>query len=106
MSTTPEGRVKKAVCELLDKYKPHVYYFKPAANGYGRAGIPDIIVCAYGQFLAIECKARGNQPTALQQRELAAIQHAGGLTCTIDETNVEVLHILINAMKQRHDRYS
>ncbi len=105
MATTPEGRVKKAVCDLLDGLKPHVYYFKPAANGYGRAGIPDIIVCAYGQFLAIECKAGNNDPTALQKRELRAVEQAHGLSCVLNEGNVEVLHVLINAMRQRHDNY-
>ena len=41
MALTPERKVKQQVVNLLKEYD--VYYFFPAANGLGRAGIPDII---------------------------------------------------------------
>ena len=69
---TPEGKVKKKVKALLDERG--VYYFMPATAGYGRSGVPDIICCYRGYFLAIECKAGGNKPTALQLREMEMVQ--------------------------------
>lgn len=83
MSLTPEAKVKAAVKRLLDSYG--AYYFMPPANGYGRAGIPDIIACYYGQFIAIECKAGRNKPTALQVRELSLIDASGGDTFVVNE---------------------
>jgi hypothetical protein len=89
MAQTPEGKVKAAVRKLLVEFG--VYYFAPAANGFGRAGIPDIICCFGGRFIAIECKAGNGVTTALQDRELAAIRTAGGMTMVVNETNIQEL---------------
>lgn len=86
---TPEAKVKARVVEIIKKYR--AYYFFPAQNGYGRAGIPDIIVCFKGIFLGIECKARFNKPTALQEREMKAITQAGGHALVIREDTTEML---------------
>jgi Holliday junction resolvase len=83
---TPEGRVKAAVRKVLDA--EGVYYFMPAANGFGRAGILDIICCVNGFFLAIELKAGKGKTTALQDREIAAINDHGGLAIVVNETNI------------------
>lgn len=86
---TPESKVKAKCTELLKAVG--VYYFFPVANGMGRAGIPDIICCARGKFLAIECKAGKGTTTALQEKELAAIRAAGGIALVINETNLTLL---------------
>lgn len=41
MATTPEGKVKKRVKEILDAMD--AYYFMPTTAGYGRSGVPDIV---------------------------------------------------------------
>jgi hypothetical protein len=89
MAQTPEGKVKAAVRKLLVEFG--IYYFLPAANGFGRAGIPDIICCFGGRFIAIECKAGTGVTTALQDRELAAIRTAGGMAIVVNETNIDEL---------------
>ena len=89
MAQTPEGKVKAAVRKLLVEFG--IYYFSPAANGFGRAGIPDIICCFGGRFIAIECKAGKGTTTALQDRELAAIRTAGGMAMVVNETNIDEL---------------
>lgn len=96
---TPEAIVKKKVVELLTKNG--IYHFFAAANGYGRAGIPDIICCHRGVFLAIECKAGKNKPTALQVREMQRIDAAGGvsLVVTDDPATFEVLGFAIQEIK-------
>lgn len=86
---TPEGKVKAKCVDILKKFG--AYYFFPAQNGYGRAGIPDIVACYRGHFLAIECKAGFNKPTALQEREMAAIQKAGGSAMVVREDTVDLL---------------
>jgi Holliday junction resolvase len=90
MATTPEGKVKAKVVKLLKERG--VYYFFPATFGMGRSGVPDIVCCqGGGHFLAIECKAGKNKPTALQEREIEAIRAAGGTALVINETNLHEL---------------
>jgi Holliday junction resolvase len=93
MAATPESKVKKRVREVLDKLG--IYHFMPPANGFGRAGIPDIIACMDGHFIAIECKAGKGQTTALQDRELNAILNAGGTTYIARENNIDELQQLL-----------
>jgi Holliday junction resolvase len=93
---TPEAKVKKKVRELLDKYD--AYYFFPPANGYGRAGIPDIIACLRGEFIAIEVKAGNNKPTALQLRELQLVKDAGGFAMVCYEENLPELETFLKRL--------
>jgi formylmethanofuran dehydrogenase subunit B len=89
MPRTPEGKVKDACVALLNQHA--AYYFFPVMGGYGRAGIPDIIACHKGRFLAIECKAGYNKTTPLQEREIAAINKAGGTAMVIREDTLDML---------------
>jgi Holliday junction resolvase len=89
MATGPEGKVKAAVRKMLDRHG--VYHFMPPGMGLGRSGIPDIIGCYNGRFIAIECKAGYGKATALQMRELNAIAKAGGLACLVNETCIDEL---------------
>ena len=93
MAATPESKVKKRVREILDKLG--IYHFMPPANGFGRAGIPDIIACMDGHFIAIECKAGSGKTTALQERELNRIHNAGGTTYIARESNIDELQQLL-----------
>ncbi len=72
MAATPEKKVKDKVTAILRKHG--AYYFFPATYGMGRAGIPDIVVCFHGLFIAFECKAGKGTTTALQERELVSLR--------------------------------
>ena len=97
MAATPESKVKAAVRKVLDANG--AYYFMPAANGFGRAGIPDIIACVDGGFLAIECKAGKGKTTALQEREIAAIINSGGRAIVVNENNINEVQENITWMR-------
>ena len=84
MAATPESKVKRKVVALLQQHG--AYYFYPVTGGYGSSGVPDIVACWQGRFLGIECKAGGNQPTALQMKNLRDIQQAGGYAMVVNET--------------------
>jgi Holliday junction resolvase len=93
MANTPEKKVKDKVVKLL---KAHgIYYFFPATFGMGRSGVPDVVCCWRGKFLAVECKAGKNTTTALQDREIAAIRSAGGTALIINENNLDELEALL-----------
>jgi hypothetical protein len=84
---TPEGRVKTAVKRwLVDQ---GIWYFMPAANGYGTTGVPDFICCWGGRFLAIETKAPGKlrSTTAMQRAQIEGIQQARGIAVVIDDVS-------------------
>ena len=83
---TPEKKVKDKVRKVLEKLG--CYYFFPATGGFGRSGVPDIIICFKGHFVAIECKAGNNKPTALQELNMKKIKESGGNTIVINEANV------------------
>lgn len=93
---TPEGRVKAAVKKILTE--AGAWYCTPLGAGYGRAGVPDFIVCHRGKFVAIECKAGRGKTTALQDREIAAVRAADGLALVVSE---EELGVLRNMLKVR-----
>ena len=98
MAATPEKKVKDKVVKIL---KAHgVYYFFPATHGFGRSGVPDIVCCVRGLFLAIECKAGKNKTTPLQDRELEAIAAAGGRSLVINEENIDLVERLIVDMQR------
>lgn len=97
MAQTPEKRVKTKVESILKA--EDVYYFFPATHGYGRSGVPDIIACVNGRFLAIECKAGRNKPTALQVREIESIRKAGGVAVVANEENWDEVRPLVREMK-------
>jgi Holliday junction resolvase len=98
MASTPEKKVKERVVKTLKEHG--VYYFFPATYGMGRSGVPDIICCVSGKFFAIECKTRGNKPTALQERELQAIKDAGGMSMVVNEDNQQDVVLAIQRLRQ------
>ena len=86
MVMTPEAKVKKKVVEQLKVLG--AYYFYPVTGGYGRSGVPDIVGCYKGKFFGFECKSGKNKPTALQHKNLTDIDVAGGISCVINEENM------------------
>jgi Holliday junction resolvase len=86
---TPEGKVKAKVKKILNEVG--AYYAMPIGTGIGSSGVPDFLICKGGLFYAIECKANGNKPTALQEANMKRIREAGGIALVIDETNVDTL---------------
>lgn len=97
MAKTPEKIVKDKIVAVLKS--EDVYYFFPATHGFGRSGVPDIVACVSGKFLAIECKAKGNKPTALQIKEIESIRRNGGVAVVADETNWDMVRGLVKSLR-------
>ena len=90
---TPEKKVKEKVKKILKELS--CYYCMPSTGGYGSSGVPDIIACYQGRFIGIECKANGNKPTDLQQKNLTDILNSLGQSLVIDENNIDMLKLFI-----------
>lgn len=97
MASTPEGKVKDACKKYLKSIG--AWFFMPVSNGMGQVGIPDIICCYKGRFLAIETKAPGKRShtTANQDRVIEAIKTADGWAIVVD--NVEQLQEFITSIE-------
>lgn len=98
MAKTPEAKVKDEVKKILKEHG--AYYAMPVASGYGNVGVPDILACYRGLFIAIECKAGRGKPTALQLANLSNIAAAGGIALIINETNTQALTDAITGINQ------
>ena len=63
-------------------------WFDGSVRSYGRRGVPDILVCWRGRFLAIEVKRppegkKMPEADPWQKRELAALAEAGGIAVVV-----------------------
>lgn len=96
MASTPEGKVKDACKKYLKGIG--AWFFMPVSNGMGQVGIPDIICCYKGMFIAVETKAPGKRAntTPNQDRVIEAIRNADGWAVVVD--NVDQLHEFIVAI--------
>ena len=96
---TPEAKVKKQVKKILDDLG--AYHFSPLTSGYGRSGVPDIIVCYKGKFIGIECKAGKGKLTALQERNIKQIKANQGLAYVINEGNIYEIYGLAMILESK-----
>lgn len=96
-----ESSVLKRITDSLQKRwrsgEP-VWWFKSHGGPMQRAGVPDLIVCYAGRFIAVEVKRPGEQPTSLQSATMQRISEAGGVSGVA--TSVDELDDLIAGAKR------
>ena len=91
---TPEGKVKNNIKKILKAHD--AYYSMPIGTGFGAMGVPDFLVCNKGRFIGIEAKTVGNNPTRLQESNMAHIRSCGGIALVVNEHNLKELEDLLN----------
>lgn len=72
-----ENKIKKF---LRDRGCYVVKYFGCA---FSQSGVPDLLCCINGTFVAIEVKSDTGKPSALQLANIADIQGAGGVAMVL-----------------------
>lgn len=78
--------LERDLIEEIKKYlqtKNELFYWKEHGGQFGTAGIPDIIVCYKGKFIAFECKKPGGKPIILQKITLNKINKAKGIAVVV-----------------------
>ena len=75
-----ENRMKKY---LSNK---NIYHFKVHGNGFMRSGIPDLICCVNGHFVAIEIKRPDGKGkvSKLQEIEIDRIKRSNGIAVVMN----------------------
>lgn len=75
----PESRIQKKLMDALTTAYPEIYLRKIHQTQFSHAGIPDLVGCLNGNWIAIEVKTNTGKLSKLQERELKLIDKAGGL---------------------------
>ena len=74
---------------------PSCFCWKDHGGMYGTAGLPDILCCIAGRFVAFEVKTDTGRLTGLQDRTLCRIRDAGGAAHVVHSLD-EVKAVLRN----------
>lgn len=73
-----ENRVKKFLKEQ------GCWFIKYWGGGqFTKSGIPDLLICCNGHFLAVELKAPKGKPSELQKYTIGKIKEAGGIAIVL-----------------------
>ena len=93
---------EKAITNQILKYLkslPECYAFKEHGGLYGTSGIPDIIVCYKGKFVAFEVKTEKGKLSKLQEITIDKIRNAKGMAFKVTSLE-EVKEILKGVMPE------
>lgn len=74
-----------------------VKYF---SNSYTKRGIPDLLACVNGHFVAIEVKASNGKPSELQIYNINKIKESGGIALILYPEGFEDFKKLIYELKE------
>lgn len=91
---TFENKVKKFIEEQGG------WQVKFFANSYTKSGIPDILSCINGYFVAIEVKAQNGHPSALQLYNCSKIREAGGFAFVLYPSGFEEFKEFVKGLKK------
>ena len=73
-------------------------------GGYTRKGVPDLLVCCNGIFVAVELKASRGKPSPLQIRELIRIQESGGIAVLLYPKDLQIFQHLVTAIEEKDNK--
>ena len=98
--------IEQDLVNQIKKYlqtKKDIFFWKEHGGQYGTAGIPDIIVCYKGKFIAFECKKPGGKPTILQKITINKIIKAKGIAVVVYSLD-EVKEIIETFIRRKDGR--
>ena len=91
-----ESDIVKAILKYLTTV-PNCFSWKEHGGMYGTAGIPDIICCYCGRFVAFEVKTETGKLTKLQESTIRRIKEAKGQAFKV--TSVEEVKQILEHME-------
>ena len=77
-----ESDITKSILKYL-KTLPRCFFWKEHGGIYGTSGIPDIIFCIDGRFIAMEVKTQKGKTTPLQNAAIRKIHSSGGFAFVV-----------------------
>jgi hypothetical protein len=99
MAKKPETNLKERVLKRI-KELPYTWVYK--TNDVSRRGIPDILLCVRGNFIAIELKkSEKDYPDPLQEHNLTRIGASGGVALVCHPKNLDAIMVLLSDIAHR-----
>lgn len=92
-----ENKIKNYIKAEIQKS----WGFKFHADAYTQSGIPDLIYCINGRFVAIEVKKENGKPSELQKRKIKRIIQDGGVAVIVKPSQFEDLKKLLMAVEKK-----
>lgn len=84
-----EKNFENKVVKPFLKRLPNCQFFKVHGSMFQESGIPDIIACINGKFVALELKAERGKPTALQLYKIEQYRKAGAYARVVKPSDWE-----------------
>ena len=94
---------EKTITNQILKYlktEPECFAFKEHGGLYGVSGLPDIICCYKGKFMAFEVKTEKGKLSRLQEITIKRINEAGGMAVKVTSLQ-EVKDVLKGVMPEK-----
>lgn len=94
---------EKTITSQILKYlktEPECFAFKEHGGLYGVSGLPDIICCYKGKFMAFEVKTEKGKLSKLQEITIKRINEAGGMAVKVTSLQ-EVKDVLKGVMPEK-----
>lgn len=85
-----EAQLLNKVESFLKSLYPDTWYIKYWGGGkFTKAGIPDLLCCINGRFLAVELKTEKGKVSVLQKWNIQQIKDAGGVAIVLRPSGFE-----------------
>lgn len=75
-----------------------------AGSQFTKSGVPDILACVNGYFVAIEVKAQNGRPSELQLYNIRKINEAGGFAFVLYPSGLDDFKEFVIGLK--HDTFN
>lgn len=88
MPKKPESKLQEQCLKYikeLEKQGQPIIAINQHGSAFSSRGVPDILMCVKGIFIAVELKIAPNKPTPLQEHYIERIRNAKGLALVIYE---------------------
>lgn len=90
-----ETLLKIKVLQALDKL-PNTWFLK--TQEVARSGVPDLLMCVAGTFVAIELKTEDGVISKLQEYNLKRIEDTGGVSFVLTPSNLDTSILLLEML--------
>ena len=97
-NTAAEKNFENKIKKYLDSVGAwHIKYW--AGSQFTKSGVPDILACVNGYFVAIEVKAENGKPSELQLWNIKKIREAGGIAIVLYPSGFDQFKNIINNLE-------
>ena len=90
-----EDKIKSYLKDL------NVYFLKHFGNAFTRSGIPDLIACVNGFFMAVEVKAAGGRASMLQLHNISKIRKMGGIAFVLYPDKFDEFKKIVGLLREK-----